>query len=193
MGIRSAAAVCAGALLVIACSCGGNASPTSGAIPVKTVTLPSRTVTYNVPSSSMEPTLHCAQPEAGCEAAVSDGAVAQEPARAVKQGDVVVFRTPNLAQIRCGAGGIFIKRIIGMPGDVWSEKNGYVYINGKKLNEPYISPDRRDTQTIRSVNIAPGRYFVMGDNRNASCDSREWGTVPAANLIGKVVQIIRPQ
>ena len=88
--------------------------------------------------------------------------------------------------MRCGAGGTFVKRLIGLPGEVWSEKAGYVYINGKKLNEPYIQADRRDTRTIAPIHIAPGHYFFMGDNRASSCDSRSWGTVPRKNLIGKV-------
>jgi signal peptidase I len=144
---------------------------------------------YRIPSSSMEPTLHCAKPDPGCEANYSDRVLAcrfcysiGSPAR----GDIVVFKTPQLAQVRCGAGGTFVKRLIGLPGEIWSERDGYVFINGKKLNEPYIKPDRRDTRTIKPITIPPGHYFMMGDNRSSSCDSREWGTVPRGNLIGKV-------
>ncbi len=150
---------------------------------------------YRIPSSSMEPTLHCARPDPGCESRFSDRVLAcrfcyrfWNPHR----GDIVVFETPKLAQIRCGAGGTFVKRLIGLPGETWSEKDGYVYINGKKLNEPYIKPDRRDNRTMQPIKIPPGHYFMMGDNRSSSCDSREWGTVPRKNLIGKVFAIYWP-
>ena len=63
------------------------------------------------------------------------------------RGEIVVFKTPPAAQARCGAGGTFVKRLIGLPGDRWSERNGYVYIDGKRLNEPYIKADRRDSET----------------------------------------------
>ena len=144
---------------------------------------------YRIPSSSMEPTLHCARPDAGCEASYSDRVLACRFCYDIgspKRGDIVVFNTPPLAAIRCGEGGTFVKRLIGLPGETWSEKNGYVYINGKQLNEPYIHADRRDPRTIKPIHIPSGQYFFMGDNRNSSCDSREWGTVPRGNLIGKV-------
>ncbi len=150
---------------------------------------------YRIPSSSMEPTLHCARPDPGCEAGFSDRVLACRFCYDIgspKRGDIVVFKTPPLAAIRCGAGGTFVKRLIGLPGDTWSEKNGYVYIDGKRLNEPYIQPDRRDTRTIKPIHIPAGHYFFMGDNRNSSCDSREWGTVPRGNLIGKVFAIYWP-
>jgi len=150
---------------------------------------------YRIPSSSMEPTLHCARPDPGCESGYSDRVLACRFCYRFwnpKRGDIVVFKTPKLAQIRCGAGGTFVKRLIGLPGETWSEKNGYVFIDGKKLNEPYIQASRRDTHTYRPIKIPPGHYFMMGDNRNSSCDSREWGTVPRGNLIGKVFAIYWP-
>jgi signal peptidase I len=79
-----------------------------------------------------------------------------------------------------------VKRLIGLPGDTWSERNGFVYIDGKKLNEPYVQPSRRDSRTIAPIKIPQGQYFMMGDNRSSSCDSRAWGTVPKKDLIGKV-------
>jgi signal peptidase I len=144
---------------------------------------------YRIPSSSMEPTLHCARPGSGCEAGFSDRVLACRFCYHLwspKRGDIIVFKTPPLADVRCGAGGTFVKRLIGLPGDMWEERNGYIYINGKRLNEPYVRPDRRDVRTIAAKRIPKGQYFMMGDNRSSSCDSREWGSVPRANLIGKV-------
>lgn len=183
-------ALLTGVSLVLA-ACGSASQPSNGALPVQTIAAPTRTVTYSVPSSSMEPTLHCARPGSECEGVTADGVVTQEPAKDIRREDVVVFRTPALAEVRCGAGGTFIKRVIGLPGDRWEERNGIVYINGKRLDEPYVKADRRDTRTIAPTTIPPASYFVMGDNRSSSCDSRAWGTVPAANLIGKVVTIVR--
>ena len=144
---------------------------------------------YRIPSSSMEPTLHCARPGQGCEARLSDRVLANRFIYRLwspKRGDIVVFHTPPLADVRCGAGGTFVKRLIGLPGETWEERAGYVYINGKRLDEPYVKPDRRDARTISPIKIRPGHYFMMGDNRSSSCDSRAWGTVPRGNLIGKV-------
>ena len=143
---------------------------------------------YRIPSSSMEPTLHCAGGP-GCEARLSDRVLANRfiyHFRSPHRGEIVVFKTPPQAKARCGAGGTFVKRLIGLPGDRWVERNGYVYINGKKLNEPYIKPDRRDTETHDQITIPKGMYFMMGDNRASSCDSRVWGPVPRKNLIGEV-------
>ncbi len=146
---------------------------------------------YRIPSSSMEPTLHCARPDSGCEARFSDRVLACRFCFhfwSPKRGDIIVFKTPPLAETRCGAGGTFVKRLIGLPGDRWEERNGFVYINGKRLNEPYVQAKRRieDGKTIAEKKIPANQFFMMGDNRGSSCDSREWGTVPRGNLIGKV-------
>ncbi|HWQ24175.1 MAG TPA: signal peptidase I [Gaiellaceae bacterium] len=154
---------------------------------------------YRIPSSSMEPTLHCARPAAGCEARFSDRVLANrfiyhftDP----KRGDIVVFETPPLARERCGAGGTFVKRIIGLPGDTLQIRvirgAAYVYVNGRRLEEPYIERARRDIGPEKTYKVPPGRYFVMGDNRSQSCDSREWGAVPRENLIGKVFMTYWP-
>jgi signal peptidase I len=153
---------------------------------------------YRIPSPSMEPTLHCALPEPDCEASRSDRILANrfiyrfhDPRR----GDIVVFHAPAAASRAC-TGGIFVKRIIGLPGEVWSERNGVTYIDGRRLSEPYVAPARRDRDTKELVDIPPigtvrrippRMYLVEGDNREHSCDSRVWGLVPRGNIIGKVV------
>jgi signal peptidase I len=153
---------------------------------------------YRIPSSSMEPTLHCARPAQGCEAGTSDRVLANRflyHFRSPKRGEIVVFKTPPLAQQECGSQGTFVKRLIGLPGEVWEERSGFVYINGRRLDEPYVKPGRRDGQTLGLMDIPPrqtynripsGYYLMMGDNRNSSCDSRRWGLVPRKNLIGEV-------
>jgi signal peptidase I len=150
---------------------------------------------YRIPSSSMEPTLHCARPALGCEARFSDRVLACRicyDLSSPKRGDIVVFNTPPKAAEICGSGGVFVKRLVGLPGETWDEKDGYIYIDGKKLNEPYIKPDRRGDETMGPIKIPEGRYFMMGDNRVGSCDSRKWGTVPRHDLIGKVVATYWP-
>ena len=77
--------------------------------------------------------------------------------------------------------------MIGLPGQVVSERNGYVYVDGVKLDEPYIQPNRRDTRGAETFNVPRGQYFRLGDNRSQSCASREGVTVRRRNLIGKVV------
>jgi signal peptidase I len=111
--------------------------------------------------------------------------------RRPRRGDIVVFRTPSLARLKCGAGGIFIKRLVGLPGERWSERRGFVEIDGRKLVEPYIQASRRDSQTLEGGTIPPDRFLLLGDNRASSCDSRVYGLVPRRNLIGWVFDIKR--
>ena len=144
---------------------------------------------YRIPSSSMEPTLHCARPGAECEASVSDRVLACRfcyDLRSPHRGDVVVFETPPAAARECGSGGTYVKRLIGLPGDTWAERNGVVYIDGKPLREPYVQATYRDAFDYPPRKIPPGRYFFMGDNRKYSCDSRRWGTVPRKDIVGLV-------
>jgi signal peptidase I len=150
---------------------------------------------YRIPSSSMEPTLHCARPAPGCEARYSDRVLANRfiyHLRDPKRGDIVVFETPPQAAERCGAGGTFVKRLIGLPGETIEERKGSIYIDGKKLEEPYVPEDEADTNDYGPRKIPDGYYFMMGDNRAQSCDSRVWGPVPRANLIGEVFAVYWP-
>jgi signal peptidase I len=150
---------------------------------------------YRIPSSSMEPTLHCARPGSGCEARFSDRVLANRFVyhfREPRRGDIVVFQTPPSAEAKCGAGGTFVKRLVGMPGETWEERDGVVFINGKRLVEPYVRGGRRDQNTYGPRKIPEGRYFFMGDNRVQSCDSREWGAVPRENIIGEVFFVYWP-
>jgi signal peptidase I len=150
---------------------------------------------YRIPSSSMEPTLHCARPGPGCEARLSDRVLANRfiyHFRSPHRGEIIVFNTPKkAAQAACNASGTFVKRLIGLPGDKVSERNGTLFINGKKLDEPYIKPGRRDHQTGNWA-VPAGHYFFMGDNRQESCDSRRWGSVPRKNIIGEVFMTYWP-
>jgi signal peptidase I len=162
---------------------------------------------YRIPSSSMEPTLNCAKGPAfpGCLGDSSDRVLACRicldfgpPSR----NDIVVFNTPTEAALKCGEGGTFVKRVIGLPGDtVREDDNGFIWIRGPgdktfvKLEEPYLTAERRlaDTAHFGQVwHVPEGQYFMMGDNRGSSCDSRSWGSVPRNKLIGTVFFVYWP-
>src|SRR3954453_20614689 len=97
---------------------------------------------YRIPSSSMEPTLHCARPGEGCEARLSDRVLANRfilRFRDPHRGEIIVFNPPPAAQEMCGASGTFVKRLVGLPGETVSERGGrFVYIRGKRLNRSYL-------------------------------------------------------
>ena len=151
---------------------------------------------YRIPSSSMEPTLHCAAPGVGCQARFSDRVLANRfiyHFRSPHRQEIVVFKTPPAAE-RCenGAGGqTFVKRIIGLPGDTIRERRGTILVNGNPLDESYVQPADRD-QRSGQWQVPQGQYFMMGDNRRSSCDSRDWGSVPRENLIGPVFAVYWP-
>ena len=147
---------------------------------------------YRIPSSSMEPTLHCAKPGDWCEGRFNDRVIANRLAYRFgdpERGQIVVFKAPpSASECSAGDGGsTFVKRLIGLPGEQVSERNGFVYIDGKPLHEPYVDASLRDTLTQTWPRIPKDHYFFMGDDRAHSCDSRTWGTVPRGNLIGPVI------
>ena len=180
------------ALTGVACgaSSGSPGGDGSGSTPTIVHVSAPRNTEYHMPSSSMEPTLHCAKPGFGCGASHPDRLLVRDFTSDPARGDIVVFRTPRRAQEACGVAGTFVKRVIGLPGETVSERKGVVFIGGKKLDEPYVSPERRD-DTTRTWHVTSGEYFLLGDNRASSCDSRIWGSVPRRNLIGKVVKVFR--
>jgi signal peptidase I len=142
---------------------------------------------YRIPSSGMELTLHCPRPEPGCEAKRADRVLVWRllyDLRDPRWGDVVAFRAPPLAREKCGSEGVRIKRIVAVGGETWEERNGDVYIDGRRLSEPYVSPRLHDRGALYARRQIPSdNYFVMGDNRADSCDSREWGTLRRAAII----------
>ena len=105
---------------------------------------------YRIPTSSMEPTLHCAKPADGCKSRVSDRVIANRLVYRFHQperGDIIVFRAPPQVEAACGAGGTFIKRIVGLPGETLSMRGGHLFINGAPLAEPYLRPAYRGTES----------------------------------------------
>jgi len=144
---------------------------------------------YRIPTSSMEPTLHCARPGAWCEGRFSDRVVVNRLAYRFgdpKRGDIVVFNAPAAAKKTCGEGGTYVKRLNGLPGETVTEKHGVISIDGRPLSENYALHPRSDP-TTGTWHIPKGNYFFVGDDRAHSCDSRSWGVVPRSSLIGPVL------
>jgi len=104
----------------------------------------------------------------------------------IQQGDVVVFWYP------LDTSKSYIKRVIGLPGDVVRISGGKVLVNGKVLREPYVAAEYFDLQSYPPLKVQPDHYFVMGDHRNSSNDSRAWGTVARNYIYGKAVLVYWP-
>ncbi|MDD3311696.1 signal peptidase I [Pseudodesulfovibrio sp.] len=104
-----------------------------------------------------------------------------------QRGDIVVFKFPE------DESKDFIKRVVGLPGETLEVRNKVVYIDGQPLAEPYVMHTRADTMPVRD-NFGPfvvpeGQYFMMGDNREGSYDSRWWGTVKREKIVGKALVV----
>jgi len=147
--------------------------------------------TFYIPSGSMEPTLQ-----------IGDRILVNKLSyhlHGIDRGDIVVFRRP--ADENCGGPPVadLVKRVIGLPGETISLSSGakgYVLINGKRLNETWL-PSSVQGMTFPGPNgpaynlskpyvIPANHYFVMGDNRSNSCDSRYWGPISRSLIVGKV-------
>ena len=104
----------------------------------------------------------------------------------IERGDLVVFWFP-LDRSKS-----YIKRVIGLPGDIVQVDNGTVFVNGDRLQEPYVPDEYRDHQSVSAVTVPAENYFVLGDHRSSSNDSRAWGTVERKYIYGKAVFVYWP-
>lgn len=130
----------------------------------------------HIPSESMEPTLHV-----GDHVMVNNMQyLTKDPAR----GDIVAFDSGFRAGLMNREQVLFVKRVVGMPGDELQIVNGSLYINGDIFNESYAIGQQRDFALTK---VAPGHYFLMGDNRDKSYDSRYLGPIPEDRIKGKVL------
>jgi signal peptidase I len=153
--------------------------------PVPTTTAAATSLTgqvFYVPSGAMVPTL-----------AVGDYVVVRNTGT-VRRGDIIVFKRPP-ADIGTTDADL-IKRVIGLPGETISSRGNTVLINGKPLSESWLprlgGVCAENAENIAPTKIAPDHYFVMGDCRGDSADSRVWGTLAASLIVGKVVAVIKP-
>jgi len=106
------------------------------------------------------------------------------PLREIERGEVIVFKHPDEPEKD------YIKRVIGLPGDRVEMRRGRPWVNGRPLEEPYLNELYRLEDTRPPVEVPPGEYFVMGDHRNQSFDSRSWGTVPRELVRGRAFMIL---
>ena len=103
---------------------------------------------------------------------------------APKRGEIIVFQFP------LDPNKDFVKRVVGLPGETIEMRDGRVFVNGGLLEEPYLTV--KDRSNAAPVRLKEGEYYVLGDNRSHSNDSRSWGAVPEANLRGKVWMVYWP-
>lgn len=144
--------------------------------------------TFFIPSGSMEPTL-----------GIGDRILVNKLSydlHSVNRGDIVVFSRPPAEN--CGGPEVndLVKRVIGLPGNVISLSGGHVYVDGKQLDESWLPQSEQGLTTagpsgttyslVKPFKVPANDYFVMGDNRTDSCDSRYWGPIPKSLIVGKV-------
>jgi signal peptidase I len=139
--------------------------------------------TFYIPTSSMTPTL-----------GVGDRIMVQKAFftwRDVREGDIVVFSHPPLDHCAGSQEGDLVKRVIALPGQMIYSSGNSIYVNGRLLAEPYLpqydplGPPIASSQ--HPYRVPPGEFYVLGDNRTDSCDSRYWGPIKGSSIVGKVV------
>jgi signal peptidase I len=140
--------------------------------------------TFWIPSASMVPTL-----------AVYDRVLVQKAFftwHDVREGNIVVFSQPPLDHCP-GPRGDLVKRVIALPGQTIYSSGNSIYIDGRRLAEPYLphydplGPPIPDVSRQHPFRVPPGEFYVLGDNRADSCDSRYWGPIKGSSIVGKVV------
>lgn len=142
---------------------------------------------FSVPSSVMSPTLQAGDRIVVLKSKLLLGSI--------DRGNIVVFRKPAAVPCSVGAAGVqdVVARVIGLPGEtIWSAGQT-IYIDGKALGESgwyFKHSGAIGTAPILRTTVPAHEYFVMGDNRSDACDSREFGTVPASSIVGKVVAVV---
>jgi signal peptidase I len=104
----------------------------------------------------------------------------------IQRGDMVVFYYP------ADPSKSYIKRVIGLPGDSIAVEDGVVFVNGKQLEERYVPDEYRDRQSMPLIRVPSDQFFVLGDHRSSSNDSRAWGPVPRPYIYGKAVFVYWP-
>lgn len=160
---RSLSGLMAGLLLVSLVAC-TRITPT----PSPTTSTPRRTIMKQVAGSSMEPNFH-------------DGQIVEieeVPVTELRRGEVIYFTADGKRD--------YLKRLIGLPDETIEIRAGKVYINDKALDEPYVQ--RSDTMDVRAITLKSGEYYVLGDNRPNSSDSRAMGPISGVSILGRVKQ-----
>ncbi|MBW7956197.1 signal peptidase I [Patescibacteria group bacterium] len=108
-----------------------------------------------------------------------------------KRGDIVVFHAPEAANCPKGTGCDFIKRVLGLPGETIEVHDNAIWVNGQQLEEPYIPAEYEtlpgNATKEKSIFLGANEYFVVGDNRPYSSDSRAWGPITKNDIVGKAL------
>jgi signal peptidase I len=143
---------------------------------------------FSIPTTSMVPALN-----------VNDRILVQKAFfswHSLREGDIVVFHHPPLDHCPGPANSDLVKRVIALPGQTIYSANGVLYVDGKRLHEPYLpahdplGPPIPNASRQHPFHVPAGEFYMMGDNRAISCDSRFWGPIKGSSIIGRVVMLL---